>query len=126
MGQHSPRAPKIFYVNWFREDADGRCLWPGFGENARVLRWIRARCRGEASARRTPLGYIPSPDALDLPGRKLSSILFEQLFSCDVSMWERELDEQRVFFGMFGDRLPSALREEQRKLFFRLSLDPVF
>jgi phosphoenolpyruvate carboxykinase (GTP) len=97
VGRNRPRAPKIFYVNWFREDADGRCLWPGFGENARVLRWIRARCRGEASARRTPLGYIPLPDALDLPGRRICSATFEQLFSYDAGMWERELGPSGFF-----------------------------
>jgi phosphoenolpyruvate carboxykinase (GTP) len=125
MGRYRPRAPKIFYVNWYREDETGRCLWPGFGENAWVLKWVRARCRGEATARRTPLGYIPTPEALDLPGRLASSVSWDRLFACDVAMWERELEEQKAFFETFGDRLPPVLREEQRRLFLRLSLDPV-
>lgn len=125
VGRSMPGAPRIFHVNWFRQDEGGKLLWPGFGENARVLRWIRGRCRGEASARRTPLGYIPSPQALDLPEQTISPALFEQLFACDATLWERELEEQKMFFEKFGDRLPQALREEQRKLFYRLTLDPV-
>lgn len=125
LGRNRPKAPKIYHVNWFRTDAEGRLLWPGFSENIRVLQWIRSRCRGEISARRTPLGYIPSSSSFNLPSRDTCAASFDQLFCCDVPAWEKEIQEQRAFLETFGSLLPKALWDQHRRLFFRMNLDPV-
>ena len=121
MVRRSDEAPGIFHVNWFQTDEAGNYLWPGFGENLRVLRWILGRCRGEAAAVRTPIGYLPTSESLDLPKPDLPRKNLERLLSVDREAWNRELEEQAVFFRKFGDRLPTELWDEHRRLSLRLN-----
>ncbi|MBI3855824.1 MAG: phosphoenolpyruvate carboxykinase (GTP) [Planctomycetes bacterium] len=114
-------APSIFHVNWFQQGPDGAFLWPGFGENMRVLRWILARCRGEADAVRTPIGHLPTRRSLDLSGLDLSESALNRLLSVDVEAWSRELAEMKTFFEKFGQRLPEELWQEHDRLSYRLS-----
>jgi phosphoenolpyruvate carboxykinase (GTP) len=121
MGTRSDEAPGIFHVNWFQQDEAGRFLWPGFGENLRVLRWILGRCRGEADAQRTAIGHLPTPESLDLSGLDVSRAALERLLSVDREAWNRELEDQARFFGKFGDRLPPELWDEHHRLYLRLN-----
>ena len=99
--------PRVFQVNWFRKGSDGSFLWPGFGENARVLEWIMGRVDGQLGATRTPLGYVPTPTGLNLEG--LSGIDLEQLFAIDREAWLAEADDTEAFFDTFGGRVPDEL-----------------
>ena len=121
MGQQMTRPPKVFHVNWFRTDENDEFLWPGYGENLRVLEWILSRCRGEAEAIATPIGYIPEPDALDMTGLDLSPGVMQELLRVDRDEWSREVQQVREFFSLFGDRLPHALRDETDSLARRLT-----
>lgn len=114
-------APRIFYVNWFRKDAEGNWLWPGFGENSRVLKWICQRIDGTADAIETPIGYVPTPDALDLDGLDIPQADVEALLSVDPDAWRAELPDIRDFYAGFGDRLPAKLLTELNALEERLS-----
>ncbi len=98
MGKRMARPPKIFHVNWFRTDEDGSFLWPGFGENLRVIEWILDRCRGEADAVKTPIGYVPTPESLDLTGLDLTHEDLEQLLSVDRDQWFAETESVATFF----------------------------
>jgi phosphoenolpyruvate carboxykinase (GTP) len=109
MGASLARPPAIFHVNWFRTDAAGRFLWPGYGENLRVLLWIADRVRGRGGARETPIGLVPTEQALDWDGLALSGSARRALLGVDRDEWAEEAREVRAFFGRFGDRLPSAL-----------------
>src|ERR1700744_2090352 len=120
MGKRIPKPPKIFHVNWFRKDADGKFLWPGFGENVRVLKWILERVEGRGGAEETPIGFVPSRNALRLDGMKLSAQTVDQLLEVDPEDWEQELVDSKEFLQKFGDRLPQAIREEHEKLSGRL------
>jgi phosphoenolpyruvate carboxykinase (GTP) len=120
MGTQSDEAPSIFHVNWFRTGPDGAFLWPGFGENLRVLRWILDRCRGEADAVRTPIGYLPTPESLDLDGLDLPRPALDAALRVDRDEWAAELRDMETFFRRFGDRLPPELWDEHRRLGFRL------
>ncbi len=115
------KAPRIFYVNWFRKDAEGNWLWPGFGENSRVLKWICERIDGTANAIETPIGYVPTPDALDLDGLDIPQADVEALLSVDPDAWRAELPDIRDFYAEFGDRLPAKLLTELNALEERLS-----
>ncbi len=121
VGQQMTRPPKIFHVNWFRTDENGEFLWPGYGENLRVLEWILDRCRGEAEAQATPIGYVPTPDSLDLTGLTLSQAVIDELLSVDVAAWKEEVAAIRKFFATFGDRMPHALIDELDSLERRLT-----
>ena len=114
------KLPKIYYVNWFRKDQDGTFLWPGFGENSRVLKWVFERTEGKDHAISSPIGHLPSPDALDLSGLNLSSERIEALFSLPKEQWLREVDGLREYFAQFGDHLPEELSEELTALEQRL------
>ncbi len=114
-------APRIFYVNWFRKDAEGNWLWPGFGENSRVLKWICERIDGTADAVETPIGYVPTPEALDLSGLDVPKADVEELLCVDSDAWRAELPEIREFYAGFGDRLPAVLSTELNALEERLS-----
>jgi aspartate/methionine/tyrosine aminotransferase len=120
MGKRMSQPPKVFHVNWFRTDEKGDFLWPGYGENLRVIEWILDRCRGEADARRTPLGYVPAPDSLDLSGLDLPRENFEKLFAIDREDWYAETESVTAFFQQFGDRFPDALWEQHEALRLRL------
>jgi phosphoenolpyruvate carboxykinase (GTP) len=112
--------PKIFYVNWFRKDDEGKFLWPGFGENARVLEWIFRRCDGEAEAVDTATGLIPTPEALNTEGLEITREELETLLVIDPDGIRHELDQAEAYFAQFGDRLPAAMREELEGLRERL------
>ncbi|MCL6481548.1 MAG: phosphoenolpyruvate carboxykinase (GTP) [Firmicutes bacterium] len=121
IGQRITHPPRIFHVNWFRRGADGKFLWPGFGENARVLKWIIERVRGNGRAIETPIGYVPTHDALTLDGLPISRATLEELLRVDPTDWASELDDIQKFFKRFGNRLPAALWQEHQNLADRLS-----
>ncbi len=114
------KLPKIFYVNWFRKDADGGWLWPGFGENSRVLKWIVERVIGKAEAVETPIGYLPAPSAIDTHGLDVTEEQMAELLNVDIEEWLNEIDSIREHYERFGDRLPAALSEELKALEARL------
>ncbi|MBN1496492.1 MAG: phosphoenolpyruvate carboxykinase (GTP), partial [Spirochaetes bacterium] len=114
--------PKIFYVNWFRKTADDKWLWPGYGENSRVLKWVFERCDGEGGAVETPIGHMPTPDAIDLTGLDgVSEADMKELLSVDREGWRREIDLIREHYAKFGSRLPAELVREMEALEKRLS-----
>ncbi len=116
MGEKIPKPPKIFHVNWFRKDADGKFLWPGYGENVRVLKWILERVEGRGAAQETPIGYVPAKSGLTLDGLKISDEEVNELLRVDTEDWEMELEDSKQFFAKFGERLPRQIREEHEKL----------
>ena len=120
MGKKIPHPPKIFHVNWFRRGADGKFLWPGYGENVRVLKWILERVEGGGSAQETPIGYVPGPGGLTLDGMEISPEALDELMHVNPDNWQTELDDTRQFFDKFGARLPREMREEHEKLSRRL------
>ncbi len=113
-------APKIFFVNWFRKDSEGSWLWPGFGENSRVLKWICERIEGEAEAVETPIGLLPSREGLDLNGLDLPDEYLDELLRVRAEDWLPELPEIREFYSKFGDRMPAEMRAEVDALEKRL------
>jgi phosphoenolpyruvate carboxykinase (GTP) len=115
------KLPKIFYVNWFRKDADGRFLWPGFGENSRVIAWAFRRCDGAAEALDTPIGRLPTPDALPTEGLDISSEDLRRLLEVDAAEARTELASIREHLARFGDRLPDELRAQLETLDRRLN-----
>jgi phosphoenolpyruvate carboxykinase (GTP) len=112
--------PKIFMVNWFRKDDEGRFLWPGFGDNSRVLAWIFRRCDDEAEAVETPIGLVPAQDAIDLSGLDLPEEAMEQLLEVDPEEWKVQLPQMHQHFAQFGDSLPDELRAQLEGLERRL------
>ncbi len=120
MGASIPKPPKIFHVNWFRKGADGKFMWPGYGENLRVLEWILARTRGEGKATKTPIGYTPTPDAIDLTGLNLPAGVMEKLLEVRPEEWTTELADVKKFFDQFGTRLPEEMRVQLDALKDRL------
>jgi len=114
------KLPKMYFVNWFRKDASGKWLWPGYGDNSRVLRWLCERVDGTAKAQKTPIGNLPAPDALDLSGLDLSAENVSQLLSVDVAGWKKEADDIEAYYGKLGDKLPRALRQQLDDLRKRL------
>ena len=114
--------PRIFQVNWFRRGDDGRFLWPGFGENARVLAWIHERCEGTAEAVDTQIGLLPAPGAIDTSGLDVPRADMAELLQVDVDAWRTEVPLIEEHLGLFGDRLPAAVRAELDELRARLSL----
>jgi phosphoenolpyruvate carboxykinase (GTP) len=120
MGKRIPHPPKVFHVNWFRKDADGKFLWPGFGENVRVLKWILERTEGKAAAQETPIGFVPTPSSLTLDGLAISPQSIHELLEVNSSDWAAEQEGISAFLAKFGRRLPEGLREEQARLAKRL------
>jgi phosphoenolpyruvate carboxykinase (GTP) len=123
MGKRIPHPPKIFHVNWFRRGADGKFLWPGYGENVRVLKWILERVEGRAAADDTPIGFVPTRNGLTLDGLQVSQQAIDELLSVNSEDWEDDLADTKQFFDKFGNRLPQELREEHEKLSRRLSTE---
>ncbi|WP_347340709.1 phosphoenolpyruvate carboxykinase (GTP) [Sphingomonas sp. CROZ-RG-20F-R02-07] len=113
--------PRLFLVNWFRKGAHGRFLWPGYGDNARVLKWIVERCEGRGEGVATPIGTLPSPDALDLEGLDLSEDALATLLQVDPVAWREEARANAADLAIFGDRLPRALVRQQHALEERLA-----
>ncbi len=112
--------PKIFYVNWFRKGEDGRWLWPGYGENSRVLEWIFERCAERGEADETAIGYVPTRASLNLEGLNINEQDVTELLNVNVDEWRAEVPSIREHFAMFGDRLPQALHDEVDALEKRL------
>jgi len=114
------KLPKIYYVNWFRTDDKGGFLWPGYGENSRVLKWVFERCNGTAKAVDTPIGRLPQPGDLDVRGLDISAANLAKLLSVDVDGWLAEVPLIREHFARFGTHLPQGLRDEVDRLEQRL------
>jgi len=119
-GRDASRLPRIFFVNWFRKDQDGRFVWPGFGDNARVLKWISERIDGDAEAVDTAVGRVPSVTALDLSGLDLTPAQLSTLLDVDAAVWAEEAALIPDFYRQFGDRLPTALWAQHAALVARL------
>jgi phosphoenolpyruvate carboxykinase (GTP) len=113
-------APKIFYVNWFRKSSDGRWLWPGFGENSRILKWMCERIEGKAGANKTSVGLMPSKNDLDLEGLDMDDLDISELLSVDSAKWALEIPEIEEFVSSFGDHLPARMRIQIEKMKERL------
>ncbi len=120
MGETTPNKPKIFNVNWFRTDEKGEFLWPGFGENMRVLEWILKRCFDEVDAEETPIGYLPKPEDLEADGLDVTPAVLQDLLTVDPEIWKAEAANVREFYQQFGDKLPPKLMEELEGLENRL------
>jgi len=120
MGKKLSHPPKIFNVNWFKRGDDGSFLWPGYGENLRALDWVIRRCKGEAGAVETPIGYVPAKGALNLNGLDISDQAVEQLLEVNPDAWTEELESMRKFFDQFGYDLPEEFVEQQQALKTRL------
>ena len=114
--QHKDQLPKIFYVNWFRKDAQGRFLWPGFGENSRVLKWIFERCQGTASAASTPIGKLPTLDSIDFSGLNITDEAIASLLRVETQSWLEELPLIRAYYQQFGDKLPTELNHQLNQM----------
>ena len=120
MGEKLTNPPAIFHVNWFRKDSDGHFLWPGFGQNIRALMWMLGRVRGTTDAHESAIGYIPTPDSIDLDGLDLAPGTAEQLFAIDKQDWKAEWADQGEYFQQFGDHLPAGMTQEHQALKARL------
>ena len=110
------KLPQIFFVNWFRRDNDGRFLWPGFGENSRVLKWIFERLEGKAEAQKTAIGFLPATDSLDIDGLSINTTDLEAITSLDTDGWREAVPQIREHFALFGDRLPAKLHDSLNSL----------
>jgi len=116
------KLPKIFCVNWFRKSDEGKFMWPGFGDNSRVLKWIFERCDGEGKAKETPIGAMPTVDAIDVAGLEdVDAATMEQLLAVDVEGWKNELAMIKDHYAKFGDNLPAELKQQLVELEARLS-----
>lgn len=120
IGKKLTNPPKIFHVNWFRQDEDGEFLWPGYGENLRALDWVLRRCNDKADARETPIGYVPTKESLNLEGLDISDEAMDKLLEVRGDDWIEELDGMQKFFDQFGYELPAEMLEEQQALKTRL------
>jgi phosphoenolpyruvate carboxykinase (GTP) len=114
--------PKIFYVNWFRRDDKGDFLWPGFGENSRVLKWVIERMEGQAAAVETPIGHVPTPESLDTDGLDMTDEELAMALSVDPEEWKAEIPQIQEWFDKFGEQLPAVLWTELDGLKARLGM----
>jgi phosphoenolpyruvate carboxykinase (GTP) len=114
------KLPKVFFVNWFRKSADGKWLWPGYGENSRVLKWVCQRIEGAVQANETPIGRLPRPQDLDLQGLNLSNEDLQALLNVDSESWGKEIEDAKAYFARLGDKLPAAMKEQLEQLGSRL------
>ncbi|MBI4430637.1 MAG: phosphoenolpyruvate carboxykinase (GTP) [Candidatus Omnitrophica bacterium] len=124
MGKKITKPPKIFHVNWFRTNNQGKFIWPGFGENLRVILWILDRCEGKGDALKTPIGCVPTPDAIATTGLAISPETFKELLSVNREEWRQELELQNEWFASIGPRLPKELWDEHSALAKRLEAKP--
>ncbi len=115
------KLPKVFFVNWFRKNADGKWLWPGYGDNSRVLKWICERVDGVGKAVETPIGILPTDDAIDRKGLDMPETDMRELLSVDIEGWKQEASDIAEYYKKFGDRLPQSLRDELAALQRRLN-----
>ncbi|HRE41720.1 MAG TPA: phosphoenolpyruvate carboxykinase (GTP) [Ignavibacteria bacterium] len=114
------KAPKIFHINWFRTDDKGKFLWPGFGDNARVLKWVYERLNGKAGANETAIGYVPTADAIDTKGLDIKKEDLEKVLEVNNEEWKKEIPAQKEFFDKFGDKLPKEMTDELKSFEGRL------
>jgi phosphoenolpyruvate carboxykinase (GTP) len=114
--KRSDKLPKIFHVNWFRKDNDGKFMWPGFGDNMRVLKWIIERCAGEAEAVQTPIGLVPDTNSIDMTGLQLDPQIINALIDIDPEIWRAEIDDIDKYFSEYGDRLPQGIRNQIERI----------
>lgn len=114
--QRSTKLPKIFTVNWFRQDQDGKFMWPGFGDNMRVLSWILDRCEGKGAARRTPTGYVPEPEGINIEGLDMKKDTLRNLLAIDAPGWKSEVGELQEFLTQYADRVPQAFKNELQRI----------
>ena len=121
MGKIIPNAPKIFHVNWFRTDDEGHFIWPGFGDNMRVLMWILARCEDKVDAVETPIGYVPKAEDINIEGLDITVDTVRDLLSVDKEAWLADVENIKEFYALVGDRVPAELKEELAALEERLS-----
>ena len=121
MGHKIPNAPKIFHVNWFRTDDEGHFIWPGFGDNMRVLDWILQRCEDKVDARETAIGYVPYAKDINIDGLDISVDTIEDLLSVDKASWLEDVENIKAFYAQVGDRVPATMYEELKALEERLS-----
>jgi phosphoenolpyruvate carboxykinase (GTP) len=112
--------PKIFYVNWFRKDDQGKFMWPGYGENSRVLKWVFERVSGKGEAIETPIGYLPKEGTIDVSGMDISTDEMAEILKVDSEQWKDELQGIRDHFNRFADRLPPEMWDELKALEERL------
>lgn len=115
MGKKIPHAPKIFNVNWFRTDDEGNFIWPGFGDNMRVLMWILARCEEKVDAVETPIGYMPKPEDINIEGLESEGVtldVMKELLSVDKSLWKEDIEGVKAFYEKIGDRMPKELYDQ--------------
>ena len=112
--------PKIFYVNWFRKDDAGKFVWPGYGENGRVLKWVIERIEGMAAAAETPIGHVPTPESLDTTGLDMNAAALERALRVDVDEWSAEVPQIQEWFDKIGEKLPTMLLTELDALKARL------
>jgi len=123
LGETAPdeaKLPRIYQVNWFRKGADGKFLWPGFGDNARVLKWIVGRVEGETEAVDTPIGRVPTPESLDLSGLSIAPEKLDELLGVDPDTWREEAGLASADLKKLGDRVPEGIWEQQTRLEDRL------
>jgi len=114
------KLPRIFHVNWFRRDSAGRFMWPGFGENLRVLRWVIERCEGTAGAHESAIGHLPRREDIDVAGLNIDTATLEALLSIDTDAWRKEMEDVGAYLDQFGDHVPDRLRAEHRRVLARL------
>jgi phosphoenolpyruvate carboxykinase (GTP) len=112
--------PLIFHVNWFRQDKNGKFMWPGYGENLRVLSWIADRCDGKVEAVEAAIGYLPRAQDLDVSGLNIDNATLQTLLAVDPTAWRQEIESIGKYLDEFKDRVPDKLREEQREVARRL------
>ncbi|MFH0985987.1 MAG: phosphoenolpyruvate carboxykinase domain-containing protein, partial [Candidatus Omnitrophota bacterium] len=115
-GKKLKHAPKIYSINWFRTDENGKFIWPGFGDNIRVIKWIIDRIEGKAGAKETPIGLIPEMNDFDLSGLNIQREAVEKLFAVDPAEWTEELQEIEKYLQQFGPHMPDPIWQEYRKL----------
>ena len=121
MGKKIPNAPKIFHVNWFRTDDEGHFIWPGFGDNMRVLMWILARCEDKVDAVETAIGYVPKAEDINIEGLENVTLdTIRDLLSVDVESWKADVENIKEFYALVGDRVPAEMKEELAALEKRL------
>src|SRR5262249_31916485 len=116
VGARLKNPPRIFRVNWFRRDENGKFLWPGFGDNLRVLKWVIDRCQGKGGMVETPIGIMPTATAIDTEGLQLAPGTMEKLLAIDLEGWRSATRSQEEFFAKFGKRLPAGIQQEHDAL----------
>ncbi|MGH8324359.1 MAG: phosphoenolpyruvate carboxykinase domain-containing protein, partial [Steroidobacteraceae bacterium] len=121
VGGKLARPPRIYHVNWFRRDAQNKFLWPGYGENLRVLAWMLDRCAGNAGATESPIGRLPRPEDLNTTGLDIGADALRALLTVDPALWRKEATDMRAYLERYGSRLPAELLEELKSVEDRLA-----